>query len=79
LVFGEPPMLVAWARSPACVIVLPKSNRNSELGYLRMENYKMHACTRLPFVSQKACVTATAQICTLSQNGYGARCREPTQ
>ena len=32
-----------------------------------------HACECLPPVSQKARVNATAQICTLSQNGDGAK------
>ena len=31
-----------------------------------------HACKWLPLVSQKVCVTATALMFTLSQNGYGA-------
>jgi len=32
-----------------------------------------HDCKCLPLVRQKARVTATAQMCTLSQNGYGAK------
>ena len=51
---------------------LPAAPRTADCGQRNVS-----ACKVITLVSPKACVTATAQICTLSQNGYGARCCEP--
>jgi hypothetical protein len=47
---------------------LPAAPRTADCGQRNVS-----ACKLITLVSLKACVTATAQICTLSQNGYGAK------